>query len=220
MPGLMATLNIYIDESGTFDFTPKGSKYFILTAVATTECPALLSDFFGLKHELGCEELHATEDKQATRDMMYAMLEQHCEHGCFTIDSIIAQKNRTNPVIREADVFYAKLLRILLRRVFRNRATCNIDHINVWAARIGIRRKKSLFEKTVKTYLAHGLKTRIPYRLLIHASASHPLLQVADYCCWAVAKKWKDGETRPHQKIRRALKTEFEVFRGRLREYY
>jgi hypothetical protein len=216
----MATLNIYIDESGTFDFTPKGSKYFILTAVSAIDCPALLPDFFVLKHELGVEEFHATEDSQAKRDRMYGILEQHCHHGCFEIDSIIAQKNRANPVIREADEFYARLLRILLKRVFRSRATDGIDHINVWAARIGTHKKKSLFEKTVKTYLAHGLKARLPYALLIHASASHPLLQVADYCCWAIAKKWKDGEMRPYQKIHKAVKTEFEVFRGGAKEYY
>lgn len=49
---------------------------------------------------------------------------------------------------------------------------------------------------------------------------SHPLLQVADYCCWAVAKKWKDGELRPYEKIRKAIKTEFDIFRTGTTEYY
>lgn len=216
----MATLNIFIDESGSFDFSPKGSKYFILTALAAVDCDTVFSEFYALKHALGCEEFHATDDQQAVRNQMYELLERHCLHGCFSIDSIIAQKNRVNPAIREDAVFYAKLLRILLRWVFRCRATREIDQINVWAARIGTHKKKAVFEKTVKTYLANDLKARIPYKLLIHASASHPLLQVADYCCWAVAKKWKDNELRPYQKIRGALKTEFEVFRSGTIEYY
>jgi Protein of unknown function (DUF3800) len=216
----MVTLNIFIDESGSFDFTPKGSKHFILTAVAASDCATIFPDFFSLKHDIGCEEFHATEDKQDIRDRMYSLLERHCAHGCFSIDSIIAQKNRVNPTIREDAVFYAKLLRILLRWVFRYRATGQIERINVWAARIGTHRKKAVFEKAVKTYLAHDLDARIPYKLLIHGSASHPMLQVADYCCWAVAKKWKDGELRPYHKIQRALKTEFEVFRGGVTEYY
>jgi hypothetical protein len=90
----MATLNIFIDESGSFDFTPKGSRYFILTALATVDCSTMLPEFFALKHELGCEEFHATEDTQATRDRMYDLLERHCSHNCFTLDSIIAQKNK------------------------------------------------------------------------------------------------------------------------------
>lgn len=216
----MATLNIFIDESGSFDFTPKGSKYFILTALATVDCASMLPEFFSLKHELGCEAFHATEDSQATRDQMYNLLERHCSHDCFTLDSIIAQKNKVNPVIREDAVFYAKMLRILLRWVFRTRTAREVDNINVWAARIGVQKKKAVFEKTVKTYLTHDLPSRVPYQLLMHASASHPLLQAADYCCWAVAKKWKDNEIRPYQKIRKALKTEFEVFRRGTMEYY
>jgi hypothetical protein len=35
-----------------------------------------------------------------------------------------------------------------------------------------------------------------------------------------VAKKWKDNELRPYEKIRRAIQSEFEVFqRGKI-EYY
>jgi Protein of unknown function (DUF3800) len=216
----MATLNIFIDESGSFDFTPKGSKYFILTAIAAIDCDTMFPEFFKLKHELGCEEFHATEDPQSTRDQMYDLIERHCAHGCFSVDSIIAQKNKVNPAIREDAVFYSKLLRILLKWVFRYWTTHDIEGINIWAARIGTHKKKAVFEKTIKAYLAHDLEAPIPYKLLIHASTSHPLLQVADYCCWAVAKKWKDNELRPYQKIRRALKTEREVFRRGTTEYY
>jgi len=177
-------------------------------------------EFFNLKHELGYEEFHATEDLQPVRNQVYDLLESHCAHGCLSIDSIIAQKNKVNPAIREDAVFYARLLRILLKRVFRQRATGDVDRINVWAARIGTHRKKVVFEKTVKTYLANDLRSKIPYNLLIHSASSHPLLQMADYCCWAVAKKWKDNERRPYQKIRQALKTEFEVFRRGATEYY
>jgi len=46
------------------------------------------------------------------------------------------------------------------------------------------------------------------------------MLQVADYCCWAINRKWKDGEVRPYSKICDAVLTEFDVFdRGR-KEYY
>jgi len=35
----MRTLFIFIDESGNFDFSPKGTKYFILSAVSTLKPP-------------------------------------------------------------------------------------------------------------------------------------------------------------------------------------
>ena len=78
----MPALNIFIDESGNFDFSVGGTKYFLLTAVSTTGCAELFSEFFELKHGLAAsglelEEFHATEDKQAVRDEMYRLVERH-----------------------------------------------------------------------------------------------------------------------------------------------
>jgi hypothetical protein len=221
----MSTLHIFIDESGNFDFTPKGSRYFILTAVSTVGCGPLYSGFYELKHELAgsgidVEEFHATEDKQPIRDRMYDFLEGHCAHSCFTVDSVIAQKNKANPSIREPPDFYARMLKILLQYVLRSRVSDGIEKVVVWAAQIHTHRKRAAFEKTVKTYLTREMEVRVPYSIFLHGSVSHPLLQVADYCCWAVAKKWKDNELRPYEKIRQAIKTEFEVFRIGSTEYY
>lgn len=220
------TLNVFIDESGTFDFSPKGSKYFILTAVSARGCSSIFNDYFAMKHgmaaaglEIG-DEFHATEDRQVVRNQVYELLARHCEHECFCIDSIIAQKNKVNPSIREEHVFYAKLLRILLRWIFRNHNGSGVEHINIWTARIGVRKKKNIFESTVKTYLGNDLDITIPYRLLLHASAAHPMLQVADYCCWAIAKKWKDGDLRSYEKIKSAVRTEFDAFRWGKTVYY
>jgi hypothetical protein len=43
---------------------------------------------------------------------------------------------------------------------------------------------------------------------------------VADYCCWAISRKWKDGDLRSFSKIQRAVLTEFDVFREGGKEYY
>lgn len=221
----MPALNIFIDESGNFDFSPNGTRYFLLTAVSTTDCDALYSDYFRLRHRiaatgLGLEEFHATEDRQAVRNQMFDLLQEHVAHGCFTVDAVIAQKNKTHPSIQDDAGFYARLLRILLRWVFRHRATTEVDKINAWAARIGTRKKRTVFEKAVKSWLANDLNARVPYDVFTLGSASHPMLQVADYCCWALNKKWKDGDTRPYEKIRKAVLTEFDVFRVGRTEYY
>ena len=221
----MPPLNIFIDESGNFDFSPKGTKYFVLTAVSTSDCDELLAGCFRLRHRIaasgvGIEEFHATEDRQAVRDQMFDLLQEHVSHRCFTVDAVIAQKNKTHPSIREDAIFYAKLLKILLSWIFRNRTSTRSDRINVWAARIGTKKKRSTFEKAVKSYLANDLDVVLPYEVFLHSSASHPMLQVADYCCWAINKKWKDGELRPYSKIQGAVLTEFDVFRTGRREYY
>jgi hypothetical protein len=112
------------------------------------------------------------------------------------------------------------MLRVLLRWVVKYRVPADAEKILIWTARIGTNRRRHAFEKAVRTSLARDLPGRIPYDLFIHSSASHPMLQVADYCCWAVAKKWKDGELRPYAKIQSAILSELEIFRREGKEYF
>jgi hypothetical protein len=219
------SLNIFIDESGNFDFSPNGTRHFLLTAVSTTDCPDLYSGYFRLRHQMAAvgldlEEFHATEDRQAVRNQMFGLLGEHVAHRCFSVDAIIAQKNKAHPAIREETAFYPRLLKILLHWVFRHRTAERVDRINVWAARIGTKKKRIAFEKAIKSYLAYELQTDLPYDIFIHSSASHPMLQVADYCCWAIWRKWKDGDLRSYSRIQSAVLTEFDVFRNGRKEYY
>ena len=224
-PALVPPLNIFIDESGNFDFSPNGTKHFVLTAVSTTDCPELLSGYFQLRHRIAAtgldlEEFHATEDRQVVRNQVFDLLEEHVAHSCFSVDAVIVQKNKVNPAIREETVFYPKLLKILLTRVFRQRVDNQVDRVNVWAARVGTKKKRATFEKAIKLYLGNELKASLPFGIFIHSSVSHPMLQVADYCCWAINRKWKDGEIRHYSRIEPAVLTEFDVFRVRTKEYY
>ena len=64
---------IFIDESGNFDFTSKGTKHFVLGAYATFQPAESALSLLRLKYELlnkGVDnpEFHASYDKQAVRD--------------------------------------------------------------------------------------------------------------------------------------------------------
>ena len=54
------------------------------------------------------------------------------------------------------------------------------------------------------------------YRVLHHQSRSHCGLQVADYCCWAVFRKWQRGENVWYDRIKPAVCNEFEILRGEM----
>jgi hypothetical protein len=96
-------LYIFIDESGNFDFTAKGTKYFALTAITTT-APLetrenLLRKVYDLKYEgrkegRGDYYFHATEDKQEVRNWVFEAIKQLDD---IEIDVILAQKNKANP---------------------------------------------------------------------------------------------------------------------------
>ncbi|OHC69590.1 MAG: hypothetical protein A3H93_02840 [Rhodocyclales bacterium RIFCSPLOWO2_02_FULL_63_24] len=59
-----------------------------------------------------------------------------------------------------------------------------------------------------------------PTGILHHASRSHYGLQIADYCNWAVFRKWQKGEVEFYDLIKPALKSEFDIFRTGTTLYY
>lgn len=46
-----------------------------------------------------------------------------------------------------------------------------------------------------------------------HASCSHYGLQLADYCCRAMFRKWERGEPTYHDRIDAAVRSELDIFR-------
>ena len=222
---MSAVLKIFIDESGNFDFSPGGTRYFVLSAVSTLGCADLGKELHELKHALAAggddrQRFHATEDLQSVRDAVFTILEDHTKHECFNVDAVVVQKNKTNPRIRELETFYPRILKILLQYILRRWEGGSPRRIVVWTDQIGHKRKRRVVEKAIKTYLANELRVRLPYHLYHHSSASEWWLQAADYCGWSVYKKWTDGETRPFARIAQRVSSQFDVFAQGSTMYY
>jgi hypothetical protein len=92
-------LYIFIDESGNFDFSPTGTKYFALTAVSTVKPLNERVKFSELRYDLLTQSVdqeffHATEDAQLTRDKVFDLIENTIND--ISVDSVIAQKNKAH----------------------------------------------------------------------------------------------------------------------------
>ncbi len=122
-------LFIFVDESGNFDFTISGTKHFILTS-ASTLIPHKKDKmdeikYRSLKNGIEIEYFHATEDKQRVRDEVFEFIKTLSD---IEIDSVVIQKNKTNPILYEerhksktkhkGDILYEKVLRTLLKYIF------------------------------------------------------------------------------------------------------
>ncbi|WP_448508115.1 DUF3800 domain-containing protein, partial [Immundisolibacter sp.] len=68
-----------------------------------------------------------------------------------------------------------------------------VDEVIVITDTIPIQKKRQAVEKAIKGALSAMLPAGMRYRILHHASRSHYGLQVADYCNWAVFRKWQKG---------------------------
>ncbi|MBA7490314.1 hypothetical protein ES702_00851 [subsurface metagenome] len=227
----MKTLFIFIDESGGFDFSPKGTKYFVLSAVSTLN-PLGKERLEEIKYDLmkngnDLECFHAAEDKQSVRDLVYSFIENMKD---IEIDSVIVQKNKTNPSLyisekkkksKKGTKLYAIALRTLLQYIFyKYDDSAKVDQIVIVLSSIFDLNKRELIKKTIKIYLKQIFSN--PFYLYFHQNRSDKNTQIADYCCWAIYRKWTDGEIRPYNAVNKGnkIKSEFDIFKTGKIIYY
>ncbi|MFA5945354.1 MAG: DUF3800 domain-containing protein [Patescibacteria group bacterium] len=215
------TLYIFIDESGNFDFSPKGTKFFVLTAVSTTEPSFCREQFLDAKYELLkeglCgEEFHATEDSQRVRNIMFGHIERI---GRLSIDSVIAQKNKANPALYPPEIFYKLISQTLLKYIFqRYREHEQIDQIVIVLGSIFNSTKQGYILKSLKQYLKNTFAK--PFRIYFHQACSDINCQIADYCGWAIYVNMTRNEPRPLFVIRPYVQSMFEIFESGVTEFY
>lgn len=217
-------LYIFLDESGDFNFSPKGSRFFLLTAITKErpfEAPKAMHDLRYDLLEQGvevAEYFHATEDKQAVRDGVFAVIEKHL--GGVRIDSIVIEKAKTIESLKSHDRFYPKMLGYLLRYVMNGTDLTIYHEVLVFVASLHTGQQKKIVQKAVKQTLAEMLPTGAKYRLIYQSAKSNYDIQIADYCTWAVFKKWAGNELRPYNIIKTAIRSEFDIFKNGNRLYY
>jgi Protein of unknown function (DUF3800) len=220
----MAYLYVFIDEAGDFNFKPNGSKYFLLTSVTTRRPFDAFKDLHCLRYdflELGIEVdeyFHATEDKQRVRDSVFAIIRNHLEGVC--IDALIVEKSKVGPALREVVRFYPEMLGYLLRYVLRSSARDPNTEVLIFLAALHTGQQKRAVQKAVKQTLARMLPSGAKHRIIYHGAKANFDIQIADYCTWAIYKKWTHEEFRPFEVIKRAVRTEFDIFRKGTRHYY
>jgi hypothetical protein len=86
--------------------------------------------------------------------------------------------------------------------------------------RIPINKKRAAVEKTIKHTLSEILPKEVSYAIYHHDSKSHYMLQVADYCNWAILRKWNNGESYYYNKIRSSIRSEYDIFKTGNQYFY
>lgn len=224
----MKTLYIFIDESGNFDFSPSGTKYFILTALSTTKPFDIASPLLNLRYQLlpnysGGESLeqrgyfHASEDAQAVRDSIFSIITKSDDES--RIDSVIAQKNKANPSFHGQHVqLYMKMGQALLKYTF-NRATWHgYDHVVLVFSSLFDKKKRGILKQTFKSLIKQYAKTT--YALYFHDSKFDFCNQAVDYFGWAIYRKWESGDDRSYALVEEQIQSEFSIFSKGTTKYY
>jgi NADH dehydrogenase/NADH:ubiquinone oxidoreductase subunit G len=215
----MSNLYVFIDESGNFDFSLKGTRHLVMCAYSTFEPEQSSAEFQKLKYAFlsnGIEQecFHATEDLQEVRNGVFNLIKTKST-GVFDIVSI--QKNKTNPIKRDKKEVYTLLVKTLLGYIFRRHATKKPEKIVVIIDQALTKKEQGHLKQIIKSQL----KTfNVHFHLYFFATKSDHNSQIADYGSWSKYVKIERNETRPFAEINHLVKSEFDVFRTGTTEYY
>ncbi len=214
-------LFVYVDESGNLDFSPGGTAWYYLTAVSTFEPSFGLLDWHAAKVEavragLNLEELHASEDRQWVRDRVFNLLGSGAD--VIRVDGIAAEKAKANPSVRTPHIFYRMMARYLVRYVARGR-TSSFDRLFVFLDTIPVSRKRQDVVGALKVAISE-LAAGSSYLVAERDSRGEHLLQLADYCGWALYVARERAEPRPRASIATLIHSDFEVFARGVTRYY
>jgi hypothetical protein len=217
-------LYIFLDEGGNFDFSVKGTKYFTISSVCIItpwiyDEPLSLLKYQLLANGLDIEYFHASEDKQQIRNKVFKVITQKA--GSFLVDSIIVEKSKTNPSLYEKKKFYPKILGYLIRHVIEVEDVSKYKGFVIVTDSIPVKKQKQAVEKAIKTTIVSMMKsTSKPYLVVHHSSKSSFCLQIADYCNWAIYRKWSGDDSRSYDLIKDCIRSEFDIFKNGKICYY
>lgn len=217
----MERVHVFADESGNFDFSRKqgASRYFILTTVVCEyEVGNALLD---LRRELAwnghghTSEFHATDDSLPVRARVFDLLQTLD----FRVDATILEKSKAQPQTRVSEeTFYQYAWYYHMRRLVPLVSRPG-DELFVVGASLGTKKKRKLMHQAVSNVVAQ-VAPRATYRTAFWAADSEPCLQVADYCCWAISRKWERGIRAEFDLIAPRVCSEFDLWARGNTHYY
>lgn len=216
---------VFTDEAGCFTFKrePNVSRYFILCTVITDDCSvgaALLDLRRRLAWggaELG-EYFHATTDKQAVRDEVFKTISEFE----FSVQATIMEKSKAQPQVRESK---PRFYQYGYFYHFKYGAVSQLDDKSetlVTTASLGTRKERRAFEDAVADVMnqTKRVKEWKPDFMPCH---SDPCLQVADYCAWAIQRKWESKDqkdVRSYDLIKNRITYEYDLWSRGNDHYY
>ncbi len=217
----MSNLYVFVDESGNLDFSLRGTKYFVLSAITAISPIDSSNKLQDLKYELlaegtggnDFEYFHASEDRQSTRDKVFETISNT---SSIKINYIIAEKRKTHPKYHNQQ-FYGLLGSALTKYLLLKNKKTSYDKIIIVFDQALSKKEQASFLKQVKPLLKEIGK---PYAIYFHRMISDFNGQIADYCAWAKYVELERGETRPINVIKNIPQEVFDIFTKGDKYYY
>lgn len=217
----MADRYVFSDEAGNFDFSRQSgaSRYFILGTVTANDC-RVGDQLLQLRREMGWRGMHldkvfhATEDPQAIRDEVFHTIRR----GDLRVDATILEKSKAQAHLQSEAALYRMAWFLHFKHVAPLVAQPD-DRLFVVASRLGTKKKRGGFHSAVDE-VVQQVSPCASHRVAFWPADSDPCLQVADYCTWAIQRKWERGGQRSYELIEDKIETEFDAWAVGSTHYY
>lgn len=217
----MSKKYLFADEAGCFTFNrgQNVSRYFIICTV-TLSGLEVAADLVKLRRKMiwNKEEVadyfHATADKQAVRDQVFAVLQRHDVR----IQATICEKAKAQPSITKSR---ARFYKYPWYYTFKHGIAPHIskdDELLITAASIGTKKERATFCNELNDVMSQTVPAK--WAVDFRPSQCDPCLQVADYCAWAIQRKWELGDTRSYDIIKSKITYEYDLWHRGSTFYY
>jgi hypothetical protein len=211
----MSRLYVFADEAGDFAFKrgPNVPRFFIVCTVATRSCAAS-EPILELRRTLAWEQapinqyFHCSEDAQAVRDRVFEVVRKQD----FEIQATIMEKSKAQPQVRSTNQrFYKYGWFYHFGHALRSKLQAH-NELQVTVASIGTKRGQRVFTHAVNDVITQYIH-RDKWKTGFWPCSTDPLLQLTDYCTWAIQKKWERDDTRSYDLIKDRITYEYELWR-------
>ncbi|MED5549177.1 MAG: DUF3800 domain-containing protein [Pseudomonadota bacterium] len=212
----MAQSFMFADEAGCFTFKRQNgaSNYFILCTVCMDDC-SIANALMDIRRRLivrgepNRNKLHATTDSHQVRDEVYDIITQ----SPITIDATILEKSKAYPRTRIDDAtFYKYAWHYHFKHIGPMR--CAPDRRTlITAAALGTNRTRASFKVALNNVIQQALP-RDRWEVSFMESSQDPGLWVADYCAWAIQRKWERDDRARYDQIKEKIATEYNLWRS------
>ena len=187
---------IFLDESGDLGFNFKKKKtsiFFVITCLSTENKRPIEKiakktySELKKKYKRKIGVLHAVKESPITRQRL---LKRLSEKDCAIVTIYLDKKKVYTKLQDEKQVLYNYITNILLDRIYTKRIISIKNEIKLIVSR---RETNKFLNENFKNYLNNQIKHRhkINIQTQIKTPSSEKALQVVDFACWAIFRKYE-----------------------------
>lgn len=161
---------------------------------------------------------HATRDPPFVRERVFEELNTFD----FEIYAQVLEKSKAQPQVRESKHrFYKHAWYYLFRHTMPRIVTSLEDELMVTTVSIGVKKGQADFSEAVRDVLQQTQRVDAgSWRASFVPAISDPCLQAADYCTWAIQRKWEKGDCSSYERIRSKVRYEYDLWGRGSKHFY